>query len=759
MPDYNFHTLSPIDFEILSRDLLQCELTLTLESFKPGKDLGIDFRAYIDKSNLIVVQCKHYVETGYKGLYHTLKSKELPKIKKLNPQRYILITSTSLSPNEKDKLVQLLTPYVKKTSDIVGKDDINNLLGKFPEIEKKHFKLWLSSINVLENILNAKILRETDIEKSDIQEKARLYVINESFCEALSILKQNHYCIIAGIPGIGKTMLAKMIVLQYLLDDYEFISISKDISDAFSFSPKSKTRIYLYDDFLGRTALSEKLEKNEELRLSKFIEHINRSDGERLILTTREYILHQAQRVYEPLNEPIFNKPQCIIDLSKYTRDIKAKILFNHLYFSKIDRKLINEIINTKAYIEIIDHENFNPRIIEYMTNANWLNSYEENEYPKQFINNLTNPSLVWERVFTSQISKNARDLLVVLVTLPFEVFVEDLFNVFLNYKKLECESLDDVEFHEILKELDGNFTKTNKSKYGIYISFHNPSIVDYIEYYISDKHKIIYKLLSSALFYEQVEFILREETIHNHCAQNHHDFTKLIIEKISHTITAQSCSLANWSDGRNKPTYKNRSIISIGQRYIFVCSKLQNSNYNYLNQWIGTEFQNIKQFIKNNKIHAGDLNSLMNKLLVISSITEKDKIELLSLSKQSLFENSYSIENVEDLLTLLKNFENLKEEDDDSRINSIVRSIVNNYSENDEDWLNDELYTLQRIAKEYNLNFDYEVDAIQDILSNIDNLEKDDPIWDYKGEKTNNCESITDDDIENMFESLRIDA
>ncbi|MEA3487016.1 MAG: hypothetical protein U9R20_05095 [Thermodesulfobacteriota bacterium] len=53
MTSYDFRSLSPIDFEGLVRDLLQEELALTLESFKPGKDLGIDFRFTIDKDNTL----------------------------------------------------------------------------------------------------------------------------------------------------------------------------------------------------------------------------------------------------------------------------------------------------------------------------------------------------------------------------------------------------------------------------------------------------------------------------------------------------------------------------------------------------------------------------------------------------------------------------------------------------------------------------------------------------------------------------------
>jgi hypothetical protein len=42
---YDFRTLSPLDFEELVRDLLQAELGIMFESFKPGKDQGIDFFA------------------------------------------------------------------------------------------------------------------------------------------------------------------------------------------------------------------------------------------------------------------------------------------------------------------------------------------------------------------------------------------------------------------------------------------------------------------------------------------------------------------------------------------------------------------------------------------------------------------------------------------------------------------------------------------------------------------------------------------
>ncbi|AMY12472.1 hypothetical protein LuPra_05748 [Luteitalea pratensis] len=56
MADYDFRSLSPHDFELLSRDVPQTVLGVRLESFTTGRDSGIDFRYRGGGINLIV-QC------------------------------------------------------------------------------------------------------------------------------------------------------------------------------------------------------------------------------------------------------------------------------------------------------------------------------------------------------------------------------------------------------------------------------------------------------------------------------------------------------------------------------------------------------------------------------------------------------------------------------------------------------------------------------------------------------------------------------
>ena len=157
MPIYDFKTLSPIDFELLSRDLSQEELGIRFESFKAGRDEGIDFRYCPSKDNLTIIQCKHYAGSTFSSLFSKFKSSELKKVKTLKPQRYILFISMGLTPKQKDKIYNLFKPFVNSPSDIFGKDEINGLLNKHIEIEKKHFKLWLSSVGILEEVLLSKI--------------------------------------------------------------------------------------------------------------------------------------------------------------------------------------------------------------------------------------------------------------------------------------------------------------------------------------------------------------------------------------------------------------------------------------------------------------------------------------------------------------------------------------------------------------------------------------------------------------------------
>ena len=71
-----------------------------------------------------------------------------------------------------------------------------------------------------------------------------------------------------------------------------------------------------------------------------------------------------------------------IIDMNKVGLLDKGRILYNHLYFNELPLQYFNEAIRkNRNYIRIVRHENYNPRIIEYVSRKNFYEAISPKEY------------------------------------------------------------------------------------------------------------------------------------------------------------------------------------------------------------------------------------------------------------------------------------------------------------------------------------------------------------------------------------------
>jgi hypothetical protein len=507
MHQYDLNVFSPNEFEEFCRDILQAKLNVHIESFKTGKDGGIDLRFSIAKGLNTIIQAKRY--KTFSSLVNNLK-KEVPKVKKLNPDKYIIVTSVELSPSNKDIIKSLFDPYIKSTEDIYGKEDLLNLLSQYEKIEKKYYKLWITSTTILGKVLHSKIYNQSQFELEEIEYHNKLYVQNQSFDTALKILEEYRYIVISGIPGIGKTTLSRILTFYLLSNGFEeFIYLSDSIDDGYTFFKADKKQIFLFDDFLGRNFFDAKnLPKNDD-KIIKFIHKIKGSPDKVLILATREYILNQAKEVYEAFNINNIEMAKCIIDLSTYTNVIKAKILYNHLYHGEIPEEYIDNLLENNNYKNLISHRNYSPRIIETFIKQKIWNNCNSNDFYKVIKTLFDNPESVWLHSFENSLDKFSQNVLLILATLGTPVLFDDLESATIsffntnNYKMLI--NYDTIKLIKSIRELENTFIKTNKDTHGkIAIEYQNPSIYDFLINYLHDKNLIIADLISSFIFIDQ---------------------------------------------------------------------------------------------------------------------------------------------------------------------------------------------------------------------------------------------------------------
>lgn len=513
MLDYSFQTLSPIEFEALSRDLLQKYLGLTLESFTSGRDGGVDLRYSKPKSDYeIIIQCKRHIST-YRELKRHLVKSELPKVKKLNPKRYILVTSVGLTKHNKSKIMEDFSPYIQASSDIFGRDDINNLLGVYKDIEIQNYKLWLSSINILQQILHTDILNRTAFEEDDINRVVSLYVENDSYRESMEVFSKNRFVIISGSPGIGKTTLARMMIYRLLAEGKfeQFVYISRGVEEAIKLYVPDKKQLFFFDDFLGKNYFENGFDRNEDSELIKFIERVSSSKNKGLILTTREYILKQAQLQYVSLESKLITDNKYIIDLEKYTKIIRAKILYNHLFVYGVPYDYLTEFLNDKTYNYLISHKNYTPRLIETILKEKPWEIAILKEFPDVFKKYFDEPNKLWEDAYRNGISEDARKLLKILFTLKTPLALSRLYTAFdASFRDLPTRQ-DYHVFECAFKELENTFVDT-RSSYSLasgntlIIDYKNPSILDFLlDYFVDSKRNDLLAVLKYPIYIDQL--------------------------------------------------------------------------------------------------------------------------------------------------------------------------------------------------------------------------------------------------------------
>ncbi|MFD8790697.1 nSTAND3 domain-containing NTPase [Streptomyces vinaceus] len=553
MADYDFRTLSPNDFEILIRDLLAAEYRWRLEAFGHGRDGGIDLRAKAPEGK-VVVQCKHYLGSSFSDLRSSAR-RETPKMNKEKPDRYLFVTSQNLSRTQKDTLAGDLSPWLSDTADLLSQVDINDLLTRHPEVEQQHFKLWLASTTILERIVQSGIWERSEALLEDIRDRVKLYVPTSSFKAAYELLDEKHVVVLTGSPGVGKSMLAEMLALKHWHKGWQIVSVGTDVDDAWNAYKSGRKQVFLYDDFLGQTDISERRAKDSWV--IRLMDRVARSPDKRLVMTTRSQILQQTRLISEPIAHADFRVVECVINIADYGAIHRARMLYNHLFFSTLPREVVRGYAENSSYWKVVNHKNFSPRILELVIKRSHSSA---DEFARTLNHTLDHPLDLWRIVFNNGLSDIGQRITLTLAS--FSIYGASSSDL----KALVQKEAKPTEYTSALRVLEGTFVRVEKANGVTMIAYANPSVRDFTLAFLDEEPDYLIAIIGDAIHLTQVSTLLVYAVSQldgklrfQHCADTITRDSSFIYRKMMDLITKER--EASRSDPRKSSRVYQRTI------------------------------------------------------------------------------------------------------------------------------------------------------------------------------------------------------
>ena len=480
MKNYDFNGfLDEKEFEEICCDLIQIRENVDLETFSAGKDGGIDLRGTINNKT-VIIQSKKY--STYGTLKTHLKNIEINRVKKLQPERYILIISMGLTPKRKDEILDIFKDYIHTKTDLITGTDIKKYLRseKYMEVLKYYEnKILKNHFGILDNkLLDNCIFTNCDWLYNDIQMLTSYYVDTKKFRESKKMIQKNNVIILTGEPGSGKSTNGKMLIHHLLQEKNidEVISI-KCCSEFFEKYQHNKKQIFFFDDFWGSTfSLNHYFNHNGDEQLLNMIKIIKENPNSFLILTTREYVLRQGLDFYKIFDQSKL-KNRIYHGNAEFSNLEKLKILLAHSLNSDLNSETLSMIGYSSK--KIINQINYSPRAIAY-----YFDNYEDTFITsKDFINGLIdylrNPNSFFKSIFF-KLTEGARITAYIISISTPPISLETLRDSFKSI--VGVLGLDKVKksyFNKYVEELENSFTIFFQKDSSI--EFKNHSIHDFV--------------------------------------------------------------------------------------------------------------------------------------------------------------------------------------------------------------------------------------------------------------------------------------
>lgn len=489
MRNYDFNEkLSWPEFENLACAVIQKRENIQLQTFKAGKDGGID-GLWISGDKKLILQAKRY--SNFKSMLSELKGKELKKVKTLNPDRYILVVSLRLHKDQWEQIFNLFGDYIKDSKDFIDGRQLNNLLSQpeYRAVERNFTSLWLPDTTTMQEILDEVIHKKQRTrnlnEYRRTLEISQVFIQTDTYDRALKRLRENHVLIISGEPGMGKTTLARVLALEFLdVRDYHGFVWAENVDEVNSQWEDEQKQVFILDDFWG-SVLYRDNQRRTNRKLEELFWRVQNDEQKRLIITSREYIVQQELEASPELRDMIQGlKLKCI--LRGYSDAEKAMIFFSHLKNSGLEYEYVRELYYMCD--KIVYNAGYSPRNIEMFIKRNPCKKFSPKEYAEELLEYMEYPENFWKEIF-KELSEFAKIVVSIMAISYTPIRLDDIQLSYGKYIQEYANGMETKSFESCISELENTFiiTEFDADMDAIAAEFNNPSILDFMLEYLRE--------------------------------------------------------------------------------------------------------------------------------------------------------------------------------------------------------------------------------------------------------------------------------
>lgn len=472
---------------------------VAFERYGEGRDGGIDCRHETTDGQVWIGQAKRYQNVAALLRLMPIEQQKMQALT-ISPSRYFLVTGCSLTPGNKDTIRQAMQPFIQTTADIYGADDLDALLDQFPGVYRKNYRLWLHSVEQLNQYLNRAYYARAEMVHERLLADANIYVVPAAQEKINKQLGAQHSCLILGDPGSGKSTVAGQVALQLQIENpsAELIWVDdRNVEQALQLIRPGSEQILVLDDFLGATFLDTAgmlaFQRDWQALLFKAMQ----ANGMlKLLFTSRHYILEQAHNQLGSRNAAINQLCSQAVRMQHSSAWFRAELVHRLIQGAGFKEDQLAILVDEKLYWPLIRTENFSPRLIAMFCEKLTL---VPSEQLKAIIEQgIEGQQQLWQEVF-QRLSAEAQTLLYLCGLAGNNANAGELklsFNIL--YQLIQGRIALLRGFDKALLELEPTFITTAQYLNEIWVSPANPSLVDFLHESMTENQPLIDALIQS---------------------------------------------------------------------------------------------------------------------------------------------------------------------------------------------------------------------------------------------------------------------